>query len=133
MPPTDFTAIADSALAAMVERAQAMGVQGAAVVAWADLAPATGWTSLLRIVGGMTKGKNNLIGIAYGKAAEMADTLRDSGSGARPPLHGENGYHGGVIRPVAGGHVLAVFSGATGEQDVEVSRAALGVFTQRYG
>ena len=35
------------------------------------------------------------------------------------------GYKGGIIRPLAGGHVLAVFSGATGEQDVEISQAAL--------
>jgi len=31
-----------------------------------------------------TKG-NNLIGIAYAKSAEMADTLQNSGTAARPP------------------------------------------------
>ena len=37
----------------------------------------------------------NLLGIAYAKAAEMADTLKDSGSHVRPPMTGEFGWEGG--------------------------------------
>ena len=133
MAPSDFTTVANLALRAMADRAQAMGVQGAAVVAWATLSPARQWTSHLHIVGSMTSGTNNLIAIAYSKAAEMADTLIDSGSEIRPPLRGEFGCKGGVIRPLAGGHILAVFSGATGEQDVDISLAAFQLFSQHYG
>ena len=132
MAPSDFTLVAHLALRAMADRAQAIGVQGAAIVAWATLSPARQWTSHLHIVGSMTNGTSNLIAIAYSKAAEMADTLIDSGSEIRPPLRGEFGYKGGVIRPLAGGHILAVFSGATGEQDVDISLAAFQLFSQHY-
>ena len=132
MIPADFATIAEAALAAMTEHAQLLGVRGAAVVAWATLEPAQHWTSQMRVVGAMTKGNSNLIAIAYSKAAEMADTLRDSGSGIRPALHGEHGYKGGMIRALAGGHILAVFSGATGEQDIEIAQAAFRIFTQHY-
>lgn len=132
MTPPDFLSVAETALTAMEQRARTMGLIGAAVVVWADLEPARAWTSALRIVGSMTKGTSNLVGIAYTKAAEMADTLRDSGSGIRPPLTGEYGYRGGLIKKCGTGHVMAVFSGATGEQDVEISQTAIQVFAQHY-
>lgn len=71
---------------------------------------------------GTEKG-NNLIAIAYAKAAEMADTLKDSGSQTRPPLTGEFGWQGGVIVACGQGYVIAAFSGGKSEDDVQVSRA----------
>ncbi len=65
----------------------------------------------------------NLLGIAYAKAAEMADTLKDSGSKVRPPMTGEFGWEGGVIVRVKTGYVIAAFSGGKSEDDVAVSRA----------
>ena len=44
-----------------------------------------------------SKNAGNLLAIAYSKAAEMADTLKASGSGVRPPIKGEFGWQGGVI------------------------------------
>jgi hypothetical protein len=132
MPPADFLAVADTALDAMVERARALGAKGAAVVAWAELAPARGWVSRLRIVGAMATADSNLVAIAYSKAAEMADTRADSGGGIRPPLRGEHGYRGGVIAALGDGHAMAVFSGASGAEDVDISQAGMAVFAQRY-
>jgi uncharacterized protein GlcG (DUF336 family) len=70
---------------------------------------------------------SNLLGIAYAKAAEMADTLQNSGSGTRPPMIGEFGWQGGVIARAKTGYVIAAFSGGKSEDDVEVSRAGLEV------
>ena len=73
---------------------------------------------------GTEKG-NNLLAIAYAKAAEMADTLKDSGSQTRAPLTGEFGWQGGVIVPLVSGYLIAAFSGGKSEDDVLVSRAGV--------
>jgi hypothetical protein len=52
------------------------------------------------------------LGIAYAKAAEMVDTLHDSGNAGRPPMTGEFGWSGGAILRSKDGYVLAAFSGA---------------------
>ncbi|MGC0775110.1 MAG: hypothetical protein WB543_19400, partial [Candidatus Acidiferrum sp.] len=67
----------------------------------------------------------NLLGIAYAKAAEMADTLKDSGSQVRPPMTGEFGWTGGVIVRGKSGYLIAAFSGGKSEDDVQVSRAGV--------
>jgi hypothetical protein len=67
----------------------------------------------------------NFIGVAYSKAAEMADTKLNSGSKVRPAYQGEFGYQGGVIKKVQTGYVLTVFSGATSEQDLEIAKAGM--------
>ena len=67
----------------------------------------------------------NLIGIAYAKAVEMADTLKDSGSQVRPPMTGEFGWNGGVIVQGRNGYLIAAFSGGKSEDDVEVSRSGI--------
>lgn len=67
----------------------------------------------------------NLLGIAYAKAAEMADTLKDSGSNVRPPMTGEFGWTGGVIVRGKYGYLIAAFSGGKSEDDVQVSRAGV--------
>lgn len=70
---------------------------------------------------------SNLLGIAYAKASEMADTLKPSGSGVRPPLKGELGWQGGWIVQGKTGHLIAAFSGGRSEDDVMVSKTGVGV------
>jgi len=79
------------------------------------------WISKMKVVGLMKKGSSNLLGVASTKAAEMADTYQDSGSGIRPPLRGEYGYKGGVIKKVSSGYIMAVFSGGSPDQDKEAA------------
>jgi hypothetical protein len=55
----------------------------------------------------------------------MAMTHLDSGSEVRPPLRGEFGYKGGVIRKVRSGYIMATFSGAHWTKDLMVSEAGI--------
>ena len=68
---------------------------------------------------------SNLLAIAYAKAAEMADTHQDSGSGIRPPMTGEYGWKGGVIVHGKAGYWIAAFSGGKSEDDVAISREGM--------
>jgi hypothetical protein len=129
--PIDFNVTADAALAAMRARAQELGVTGVAVVAYFEGETIQAWSSKMVVVGkykdeptANDKG-SNLLAIAYDKAAEMADTLKDSGSGARPPMTGEFGWNGGVIARGKTGYVIAAFSGGKSEDDVAISREGL--------
>jgi hypothetical protein len=70
---------------------------------------------------------SNLLAIAYSKAAEMASTLKDSGSGVHPVLVGEVGWQGGVVAKGKNGILIAAFSGGRSEDDVEISKAGLKV------
>ncbi len=85
------------------------------------------------VVGNLTnppspgKKGDNLLGIAYAKAAEMAATLKDSGSGVRPPLTGEFGWQGGVVSRGKTGILIAAFSGGPSADDVRISQAGLAV------
>jgi len=95
---SSFDATADMALKAMKARADELHVSGVAVVAYAPGNSVASWSSKMQVVGSMTQAPspkdkgNNLLGIAYAKAAEMAATLKDSGSGVRPPYTGEFGW-----------------------------------------
>ena len=98
-----FDEVADRALMAMKKRAEELHVQGVAVVAYARGDTVQSWSSKMLVVGRLknapaqNKKGDNLLGIAYSKAAEMADTLKDSGSGIRPPMTGEYGWQGGAV------------------------------------
>jgi hypothetical protein len=128
-----FDALADAALAAMQSRAAELKITGVAVVAYAQGDSIQGWTSKAAVVGRVkdapsaTEKGNNLLAIAYAKAAEMADTLENSGTAKRPPMTGEFGWQGGVIARGKTGYVIVAFSGGKSEDDVEVSRAGLEV------
>jgi uncharacterized protein GlcG (DUF336 family) len=132
-----FSAAASEALEAMTRRAKELGVQGVAVVAYAEGERVTSWSSKMVVVGSMKNAPTeesqgaNLLGIAYAKAAEMADTLKDSGTAGRPPMTGEFGWQGGVIARAKTGYVLAAFSGGPSEDDVRISRAGLQVLVDR--
>src|ERR1019366_6746469 len=67
----------------------------------------------------------NLLAIAYSKAAEMAETLKDSGNAGRPPMTGETGWQGGLIKRGKTGYLIAAFSGGPSESDLKVSQAGL--------
>jgi hypothetical protein len=127
----NFDSVANSALLAMRARAEELKIGGVAVVAYFPGETLQSWSSKMIVVGrykdaptNADKGAN-LLGIAYAKAAEMADTLRDSGSQMRPPMTGEFGWNGGVIARGRAGYLIAAFSGGKSEDDVQVSRAGL--------
>ena len=126
-----FDSLADSALLAMRKRAEELGIGGVAVVAYFEGDKIQSWNSKILVVGRMrdepsqTDKGANLIGIAYAKAAEMADTLKDSGSQVRPPMTGEFGWKGGVIVRGKNGYLIAAFSGGKSEDDVKISRAGV--------
>ena len=127
----NFGAIADAALAAMKAHAQALGVGGVAVVAYMEGDTLESWSSKMIVVGRYkdtptaTDKGSNLLAVAYAKAAEMADTHKDSGTSTRPPMTGEFGWNGGVITRAKTGYVIAAFSGGKSADDVEISREGL--------
>jgi len=126
-----FDSLADSALLAMRKRAEELGVGGVAVVAYFEGDKIQSWNSKILVIGRMrddpsqTDKGANLIGIAYAKAVEMADTLKDSGSQVRPPMTGEFGWKGGVIVRGKNGYLIAAFSGGKSEDDVKISKAGV--------
>ena len=128
-----FDALANAAISAMKHRAEELKIGGVAVVAYAPGESIQGWTSRMAVVGRMkdppsaTSKGNNLLGIAYAKAAEMADTIQDSGTSNRPPMTGEFGWQGGVVAHGKTGYIIVAFSGGKSEDDVQVSRAGLAV------
>ena len=130
-PVHSFDVSADAALAAMKSKADELKIGGVAVVAYFEGETIQSWSSKMIVVGrykdeptAKDRG-SNLLGIVYAKAAEMADTHRDSGSQVRPPLTGEFGWNGGVIGKSKTGYFIAAFSGGKSEDDVQVSRAGL--------
>jgi hypothetical protein len=131
-----FQEVADEALLAMKNRAEELHIQGVAVVAYFTGDSIAAWSSKMVVVGSMKKMPSqndkdgaNLLAIAYSKASEMADTLKDSGSGVRPPMTGEFGWQGGVVAKGQTGYLIATFSGGPSEDDVKVSRAGLEILT----
>jgi hypothetical protein len=128
-----FDEAADTALLAMSKRAEELAIKGVAVVAYVEGESTKAWSSKMLVVGSMKNApteKNkgvNLLAIAYTKAAEMADTLKDSGKAGRPPMTGETGWQGGLIQKGKSGYVIAAFSGGPAEADVKVSQAGLEV------
>jgi type 1 glutamine amidotransferase len=126
-----FDGLANSALMAMKKRADELGIGGVAVVAYFPGDKVQFWSSKMLVIGRMrdepsdTNKGANLIGIAYAKAVEMADTLKDSGSQVRPPMTGEFGWKGGVIVHGKNGYLIAAFSGGKSEDDVKISTAGV--------
>jgi hypothetical protein len=136
-PAPGFNELADKALLAMQQRAAELKVKGVAVVAYSEGDSVKSWSSKMLVVGNLKTGpsKNdpagaNLLAIAYTKAAEMADTLKASGSAGRPPLKGEFGWQGGVVAKGRTGILIAAFSGGPSADDVKISQAGLAVLTQ---
>jgi hypothetical protein len=127
-----FDRTADRALLAMEKRAHELGIQGVAVVAYFDGDSVRSWVSKMVVVGSGIEDQpaqnqkvSNLLAVAYSKASEMADTLKNSGSHVRPPLTGEFGWNGGAIAQGKHGYLVAAFSGGQGDQDFSVSTVGI--------
>jgi uncharacterized protein GlcG (DUF336 family) len=130
--PKKLDALESQALEVMKKKAAELNIAGVAVVSYAEGETIQGWTSKMAVVGRLTDPKasehgNNLLGIAYAKSAEMAETLQDSGTAKRPPMTGEFGWQGGVILKAKSGYIVVAFSGGKSEDDVQVSKAGLEV------
>jgi hypothetical protein len=134
----NFDETANAALLGMRQRAGELGISGVAIVAYFEGDSIQSWSSKMIVVGRMkdnpsaTDKGSNLLAIAYAKAAEMADTLKDSGSQVRPAMTGEVGWTGGVILRGKTGYLIAAFSGGKSEDDVKVSRAGVEVLKSRF-
>ena len=127
-----FESLATDALKAMERKAaEIKPAGGAAIVGFIPGQKMTGWISRVKVVETFTPKNSNVLAVAYCKAAEMADTLVNSGSKIRPKRNGENGFKGGVIAKVTDGYVFAAFSGAKAEEDVAIAQAGLEVLTQK--
>jgi len=132
-PTQVFDEVADVALQAMTKRAEELHIKGAALVAYIEGDSTKAWSSKMVVVGALKNAPSekdrgaNLLAIAYAKAAEMADTLKDSGHAGRPPMTGELGWQGGLIKKGKSGYLLAAFSGGPSESDLKVSQAGLDV------
>ncbi len=120
-----FIEHADVCLEIMEQAAREMSVIGAALIAYIPGEVTESWISRMKVVGTLANESANFLAIAYSKAAEMAETYKTSGTADREPLHGEFGYQGGVIKKIDSGYLLAVFSGASGEQDAEIAGKGL--------
>ena len=130
-----FEDVGHKALAAMKARAEELKIQGVAVIAYAEGETVSAWSSKMVVVGSLKTPAtekdpgSNLLAIAYSKAAEMADTLKASGTAGRKPMKGEFGWQGGLVRKGKTGILIAAFSGGKSEDDVKVSQAGLDVLT----
>jgi hypothetical protein len=120
-----FNTAAEIALREMTQQAESRKMSGVAVVALIPGEKTSAWISRMQVVGSIVVNKSNVLGVAYSKAAEMADTLQNSGGGLRPPYKGEFGYKGGMIEKHSPGYLLAVFSGGKSEDDVAVAQTGL--------
>ncbi|WP_100610759.1 hypothetical protein [Confluentibacter lentus] len=120
-----FIKYADEALKLMTQEALKMDIKGVGIVCYIPGNETKSWISKMIVVKTTGTPKQNFIAVAHSKAAEMAETLINSGSNIREIKTGEFGYIGGVIKKIDSGYLLATFSGATGEQDVEVATKVL--------
>jgi hypothetical protein len=136
-PEKVFDAVADQALVAMKARAEELKIKGAAVLAYFEGDTIKSWTSKMVIVGSVKNAPSqndkgaNLLGIAYAKAAEMADTHQNSGSGSRPPMTGEFGWKGGLIKKCKTGYLIAAFSGGPDVDDLKVAQVGLDILAAK--
>jgi hypothetical protein len=123
---------ADQCLQQIEVAARKISIKGVAIIAFIPGDTTKTWISKMKVVDNLTSGKSNLLGIAYTKASEMADTHLNSGSKSREIYSGELGYQGGLIKKVRSGYLLAVFSGGSGEQDIQVANVGLEWISKFY-
>lgn len=127
-----FNTYAEECLAAMEAIALKHSEKGVAVISFVPGAKTESWNSRMRVVGTLSTQTHNFLAIASAKSAEMAVTLENSGSGIRQPLIGELGYKGGIIKKVECGYLIASFSGAPAEIDVEISKMGIDFLSKYY-
>jgi len=127
-----FNANVEACMAAMEAAAQTRMEKGVAVISFVPGEKTESWNSRMRVVGKLTTEKHNLLAVAYAKSTEMALTLKNSGEVSRAPLTGELGYKGGVIKKVKCGYLIASFSGAPSEIDIEISSVGIEYLSKYY-
>lgn len=115
----------DECLTLMSEAAKKESVSGVAILAFIPGEITESWISKMKVVGKLADDKSNLLAIAYAKSSEMAVTLKNSGDSSRKIINGELGYKGGAIVKVKSGYLVAAFSGASGQQDFDISKIGL--------
>lgn len=125
---TFFFTQAENSLNAMAIKAQKMNLKGVGLIAYMEGLDKSSWISKMKVCGALKNEEANFLAIAYTKAGEMVDTLQNSGTTDRKPLLGEFNFLGGLIEKTNTGYVLAVFSGATGEEDTLIAQAGLDAF-----
>ena len=123
---------AEESLEIMDAAAGNFSAKGVAIISFIPGEETKSWISKMKVIGSLSNEKANFLAIAGSKAAEMATTYMDSGSGVRKPLNGELGYKGGVIRKVKCGYIVASFSGSSGEIDAKISKAGLDFLSRYY-
>ena len=74
-PAAVFSGAAEPALDAMAKEATARQMKGVAVIAFVPGDVTRSWASQMRVVDAFVLGQANVLGIAYAKMSEMADTL----------------------------------------------------------
>ena len=127
-----FITHADETLQIMKQEAQRMNIKGVGLVCFIPGDETQSWVSKMIIAGATGNEGYNFIAIAYSKASEMAETLKNSGSKVRPAKVGEFDYIGGIIKKVDSGYLLSTFSGASGEDDLVVSEKAMDWFISKF-
>ena len=127
-----FIERAEESLAVMDALARKFSQKGVAVISFAPGDNTESWISRMKVVGTLSNKTHNFLAVASAKAAEMALTHEDSGTGTKKPLVGELGYKGGVIRKVKYGYIIASFSGAPSEIDEKISNKGLEVLSKYY-
>lgn len=123
-----YEAVFLQVLSGMAQRARAVPTPGVAVVGVLERAGSLDWITAHRVVDRLTRAPDagrpaNFFAVAYAKAGEMMDTLKDSGG--REPILGETGFRGGAILPHGAGYVLSAFSGGTSQQDYDIAAWAV--------
>ncbi len=123
---------ADECLTQIEKAAEKESITGVAVISFIPGDRTESWISRMKVVGKLADAKSNLCAIAYSKASEMAVTLKDSGDSTRKTIDGELGYQGGAIVKVKYGFLVAAFSGASGQQDYDVSKLGLEWIAEKF-
>ena len=117
--------VLESILARMVTKSAAVKLSGVSAVAVLTADKKIHFVAAN--CGKMFSAECNYLALACSKIAEMADTLKESGSKVRPVAHGEFGYMGGALKAKGDLYYFAAFSGAKGEEDLEIARYGLKI------
>ncbi len=121
-------------LGEMKKKAENMKINGVAVACFLDAAETVDWIGEMKVVGhpyfkDADKGWN-LVAIAWSKAGEVIATNANSGNPDIERMTGELGYVGGAYGEYKGCRLAFAFSGATSEEDLEVSEYGIQFFKE---